>query len=462
MAKAVITNRIKKQVINSILSDVNDSDNNYYAAIGRSEDWNDSDVAPQAYNTGREERNFRLGMQSIKNITDIRMVVPRYNWSSGAIYSQYDDAAVGYPLQPYYVINDNNQVYMCLQQAKNAAGNALTSQNQPQGNTTGVPFGTADGYVWKFLYSISALDATKFVSANYMPVKLQGATDSDSPAADVEQLAVQTAAIKGQITGFALDSGGAGYTANPTVTVVGDGFSAKGQASTDGGQVTKVEIYDSSGNYTIGNSYTEASLVFTGGGSFTKPAKGRVILTKNQSPLGLGADPRDDLRATALMFNTKPEGAEAGDFIVNQDFRQVGLLKNPRVGPDSAGGEAIPFTEATGQVLKKLKFSTVGQVFTPDNTMIGSTSQVKALIDRVDSSFVWYHQTEVTGFGNFDSGESITEVDGNGTGTLNATFAPYVAGEIDSKTGDLLYLANRDAIIRDAGQTEDIKIVIQI
>ena len=94
MAKAVITNRIKKQVINSILSDVNDSDNNYYAAIGRSEDWNDSDVAPQAYNTGREERNFRLGMQSIKNITDIRMVVPRYNWSSGAIYSQYDDAAV--------------------------------------------------------------------------------------------------------------------------------------------------------------------------------------------------------------------------------------------------------------------------------------------------------------------------------------------------------------------------------
>ena len=46
-----------------------------------------------------------------------------------------------------------------------------------------------DSYILSLL-----LDATKFVSANYMPVKLQGATDSDSPAADIEQLAVQNAA----------------------------------------------------------------------------------------------------------------------------------------------------------------------------------------------------------------------------------------------------------------------------
>ena len=469
MAKAVITNRIKKQVINSILADVNDASNNYYAAIGRSEDWNDSDVAPLAYNSGREERNFRLGMQSVKNITDIRMVVPRYNWASGAIYSQYDDAQVGYPNQPYYVLNDNNQVYMCVQQAKNAAGSALVSNNQPSGNTTGEAFATADGYVWKFLYSISALDATKFVSANYMPVKLQGAVDSDSPAAEVEQLAVQNAAVKGQITGFQITSGGSGYTSNPTVSVIGDGIGAKGVASIDGGAVTKVEIYDSSGTYTQGSGYSEASLVFTGGGSFTSEATGRVILGQDQSPLGFGADPRDDLRSTAIMFNTKPDGDESGDFIVNQDFRQVGLLKNPRLDEDSAGsaatsldGLAAPFTESTGIALKKLKVSSFSQTMTPDNTIQGSLSQVKALIDRVDSSHIWYHQTEATGFGDFDSGESVNEIDGNGAGVLNATFAPYIKGELNNKTGDLMYVANRDAIVRDAGQTEDIKIVIQI
>lgn len=458
MAKAIITNRIKKQVIDSILTDVNDSDNNYYALVGRSEDWNDSDVAPDAYNSGREERNFRLGVQSAKNITDIRMVVPRYNWASGGIYSAYDDSQVGYPTQPYYVMNDNNQVYLCVQQAKNAAGNALTSTSQPAGNTTGTPFQTADGYIWKFLYSVSALDATKFISANFIPVKLQGATDSDSPAADVEQLAVQNAAIVGQITGVALDSGGAGYTSNPTATIVGDGTGAEVTVSIDGGQVTKFELVDSSGTLKLGQNYTEATVTLTGGGSFTKPAKGRVIITKNQVPLGLGADPRDDLRATSIMFNTKPDGTESGDFIVDQDFRQVGLLKNPKIDSDNG----TDFTESTGQGLKQLRFSSVSQSFTADNTIIGSTSQVKALIDRVDSSNVWYHQTEETGFGNFDSGEAITETDGNGSGTLNASFAPYIEPEFNSKTGDLLYVANRDAVTRDAGQTEDIKIVIQI
>ena len=81
MAKAVITNSIKKQVIASIQADVDSSANNYYAVVGRSEIWNATDTSPQAYNSGRDERNFRLGIQSAKNITDFRMVVPRYNWA---------------------------------------------------------------------------------------------------------------------------------------------------------------------------------------------------------------------------------------------------------------------------------------------------------------------------------------------------------------------------------------------
>lgn len=461
MAKAVITNRIKKQVITGLITDLDSSANNYYAVIGRSEIWNDSDVAPQAQNSGREERKFRNAIQSAKNITDRSMVVPRHNWASGAIYSPYDDAQVGYPNQAYYVINDNNQVYLCIQQAKTAAGSAKVSQNQPQGNTTGAPFQTADGYIWRFLYSISALDATKFVSANYMPVKLQGAVDSDSPAADVEQLAVQNAAIKGQVIGYALDSGGEGYQSNPTVTIVGDGTKAKGTASIDGGQVKKVELIDSSGSFTMGSGYTQAVLEFSGGGSFTKPAKGRVILAANQSPLGLGADPRDDLRATSIMFNSKPDGTESGDFIVEQDFRQVGLLKNPKV--DSDNGTA--FSESTGNGLYQLKRTSTSTEFTKDNIILGGTSQAKAIIDRVDSAngnLLWYHQTEATGFTPFSQGEAISETNGNGAGVLNNTASFNVAPEFNPQTGELLYIANRDAITRDAGQTEDIKIVIQI
>ena len=60
--------------------------------------------------------------------------------------------------------------HYCVQQAKNAAGSSLVSNNQPSGNTTGDAFATADGYVWKFLYCIGALTAAKFLSSNFLPV----------------------------------------------------------------------------------------------------------------------------------------------------------------------------------------------------------------------------------------------------------------------------------------------------
>ena len=451
---ATITNPLKKQVIDSLLTDFNDSDKNYFIGIGRSEDWNDSDTARTVINARWEERGFRNGLQSVKKVIDSTFVVPRYNWSSGAIYSAYDDKQVGYPTQTYYVMNDENQVYMCLQQSKDATGAAVVSTIQPSGNTTGTPFSTADGYIWKFLYSISAGDASKYIAANFLPIKLQGTTDSSSSASDVEQKAVQDAAIVGQITGYQIDSAGAGYTSNPTLTVVGNGTNAKASATISGSAVVKVEVLDSSGTLMFGSGYNNATVTVSGGGTPTKPASIRPVFATED---GLGADPRDDLRANGIMFTVKPDGTENDDFIVGNDFRQVGLIKNIK---DSAG--STDFTASTGIALKKLVFSAVTTAFTADATIVGGTSGARALVDKVDSSNVWYHQTDATGFSNFDSGEAVTEADGSGAGTLDATYAPYVTPEVTTTTGDVLYIDNRAAVTRASDQTEDIKIVIQI
>ena len=304
------------------------------------------------------------------------------------------------------------------------------------------------------MYSISAGDATKYIAANFLPIKLQGTTDSSSAASDVEQLAVQNAATSGQIIGYAVDSGGSGYTSNPTLTIVGNGTNAKASASISGSAVVTAEVLDSSGTLMFGSGYTNAIITVSGGGTPTKPAVIRPIFSEEG---GLGADPRNDLRANGVMFTVKPDGTENDDFIVGNDFRQVGLIKNIK---DSAGSDL--FTASTGIALKKLIFSAVTTGFTADNTIVGSTSGAKALIDKVDSSNVWYHQTDVTGFTNFDSGEAVTETDGSGAGTLNASFAPYVTPEVTTSTGDVLYIDNRAAVTRASDQTEDIKIVIQI
>ena len=471
---AVITDRLKKQLLVDTYRDFQDSDVYYYAGIGRSEDWNASDTPLTPSNTLRDDRNLRVGLQSVKNITDISFVVPRVNWSSGTVYSAYSDNQSGYPANAYYVMNDNQQVYVCLEQGKDNSNpvEANRSTVQPTGNTTGTPFKTADGYVWKFLYSIGALKASKFISSAFIPVqKVQdsaGATllldevgvDSDSPAEDVEQQLVQQAAIGGQITGYRVITNGSGYTSTPTVVIQGDGDSAQGVATVVGGQVTKVEILEDSAGAPVpnrlyfGSGYTYANVILSGGGADSAAEVIPVV----SSLKGLGADPREDLKSSAIMFNTKPNGTEEGDFIVGQDFRQIGLFRNLELADSSA-----LFTQATSRTLDKLELSAVTSgPFLIDQVIKGQTSQAQAYIDDVseDSDLIWIHQTEYTGFLSFDSGETIEIVEGGGSTT--ATIDKILPSVIDRHSGDLLYIDNRAPVIRSSDQTEDIKIVIQL
>ena len=463
---ATITAAMKRRFIDEFKNDADSASVNYYIGISRSEDWNDADTAPTPLNTEREQRNFRLGMQSVKQVANYSFVIPRVNWTSGTTFAAYNDAAEAHPTVPYYAMTENNAVYVCIRQGSNAAGVVQPSTVQPSGSSTKGLI-TSDGYAWKFLYTIGTLDASFYKSANFIPVKLQGATDGSSPATDVEQLAIQTAAITGrQIIGFSLDSGGAGYTSNPTVTITGDGHvastgGAKASAVQSGGAIVKIVLDDDSASglqvTRMGQGFNFASIALTGGGSPTKVATGKVIFGPKA---GLGKDPRDDLRARAIMFNAKPVGTEEGEFIVGNSFRQIGLLRNPL----KPNGDA--FTASDGNSLRRLQMAAITTVFTQRSVMTGGTSGAKAFVNKTDSDEIWYHQTEGTGFIQFQEAEAVTDAAG-GAGTTQAANTDgdtdaYVEPLVDKFTGDLLYIENRAAVTRAADQTEDIKVIIEI
>ena len=461
---AIITDKLKNLVVDLIKANDSDASNKYYAAIGRSEAWNDSDVSPTPLRTKSEENRFRNSMQSMKLVADVSLVIPRYNWSSGTFYSAYDDTQVG-NTNAYYVINANQQVYMVLRASVSATGTAVASTVEPTGNTTGTPFKTSDGYVWKFMYSISAVEANKFQSANFIPVKNIPFTNVNSSVAEVEQKAIQDKAIHGQIIGYGIESAGAGYGSAPTLTVQGNGSNAAATATISGGQVVKVEVADSSDASlkiaSFGSGYDYANVEVSGGGTPTKPAKVRPILASNG---GLGHDATVDFKASAIMFNAKPSGTETLDFVIGQDFRQVGLIKNPQVDSAGHGGNGVStaFTAATGRALRKLNFSAVNTAFGEDKTILGATSGAKAFIDKDSGNSVFYHQNDDTGFKSFQAGETINETDGTGQGVLDSAGAFETAFEVNPHTGELLYIDNRGAVTRSADQTEDIKIVIQV
>ena len=453
---AIITDRFKKEILLNLQKDIDSAANNYYVSVGRPIDWNGTDTAPTPTNAIRTIRDAQYNMTAIKNVEAHSFVIPRYSWSLGAIYQAYNDNSVGHPTNSFYVITDENNIYVCLEAGETALGQSVTSTVKPTGTLT-TAFETADGYVWKFLYSVGALRASQFLSANFMPVTKFGPFDSDDAADHVEQVGIQNAASAGEVVGYQVTSGGSGYTTVPTVEVIGNGVAANATATISGGAVTKINVKDSDGNKAHGRNFTQAYVKITGGngsGAVARPIIGPAA--------GFGADPRDDLKATAMMFTAKPAGDEGSNWVIGNDFRQVTLVKNIEI-PDS---DAL-YTGVTGNAMRRMKFSNISSSFSADKTILGSTSLANAYVVKSDSDEVWYIQDSDTKFEPFVEGEVISETDGSGAGTLDASgvdgdsFA-YINGDVDISTGEVMYIDNRAAIQRSADQTEDIKIIIQL
>ena len=205
----------------------------------------------------------------------------------------------------------------------------------------------------------------------------------------------------------------------------------------------------------MGTGYDYASIALSGGGG--SGATGTVIFGPKA---GFGADPSDDLRARAIMFNAKPVGTEEGEFIVGNSFRQIGLIRNPT---DSAGDA---FTASDGNALRRLAMPTISSAFTQRTIMTGTTSGAKAFVNKTDSDEIWYHQTEATGFTQFQEAEAVTDTSG-GAGVTQAAGTDadsdaYIEPKVDKYSGDLMYIENRAAVTRAADQTEDIKVIIEI
>ena len=467
---AIITRPFKKQLAQTVFNEVANTTNRYYIGIGRSEQWDSAETVPTPIVNDGTIRSVRHGLQSVKSTTDISYVVPRYNWSSGSLYQGYDDTFTGIPdINPYAVLTEDNQVYMCLQQAKNTAGTATTSTVKPDGVST-KPFKTSDGYVWKFLYTLTAARASAFLSANFLPCEkvLDSSRHNDLvdpgaalPPLTIQQALVQDSAVPGQIIGIALTSGGSGFTSTPDVVITGDGVRATATATVVNQVITKIEL-DSSTDSAIamGQGYNFASISFTNAGGGTGASARAIIGPSN----GLGADSRDDLLSSSLMFNTKPNGIEDSNFIVGQNFRQVALIKDPNHTSDSAA-DGPPFATSSGKVLRSLKLNATANANLLNTTIVGQASGAKAFVDEVDEDRIYFHQTTATGFGTFQEAEVI--IGGGISATLETAGADadaeaFERDDVDKLSGEILYIENRAPVTRSINQQEDLKVVITL
>lgn len=462
---AIISDKIKRLFLTQLFDEatgtkIGDSDNNYYIAVGKSQTWDPTgalDAATSPLPDEREEREFRYNVQSVKAIEAFSFVIPVNDWTANSQYAQYNDNVVGHPATPYYVRTADNNVYVCIRNGKDSLGNVQVSTVKPDHTDTTLPIET-DGYIWKYMYTISTADTNFFVTSNFMPVKY---VDSALPTDPYfGQYTIQNAAVPGQIIGYRVINGGLNYDSSDTLTIVGNGTGATARVVVDGSGVIKaVEVGDSANvgvsGYTplataMGSGYDYANVrVSTATGNDSADIV-PIFAHKN----GLGADAREDLRATSIMFHIKPEGSVDGTWVVGgQDYRQVALWRNPT---DSAGTK---FTGTSGTALRKLTVTEPipSSYDFSDNIRLSGDSNADAWIDFIEDSTVWYHQDEYTGFTPFRVGENVS------VGTYSRTVELHnIEPDVDRFSGDVFFVSNDAAQPRTTASTDDIKLVIKL
>jgi len=251
---------------------------NAYLFIGKASAWSGSfsdttipnpttAANPSSDTTANTSYSHWKDMIAAKKVSssDISHVVTRHNWTSGRVYQMYKDtethsnlissrtgqtvsnaggtATESTTMYPMYVMNTNFGIYKCLYNAETE----ISGSNYPKPSTVepthttstaGAPAAESDGYKWKYMYTISASEALKFVTSSYIPVKQlrdanaygntatagglgTGGVKNDGSA----QATIEYNTVDGALDIFVINTDGTGYTfeTGKTVTTTGSG-----------------------------------------------------------------------------------------------------------------------------------------------------------------------------------------------------------------------------------------------
>jgi hypothetical protein len=263
---AIITNKFRIHNAEQFVESFSEATPNiYYLGIGR----------PQAYTTSTrgDARTENEGsdtspitpVDSIKDefytfddllaakkiaSSDVSYVIPRRNWTTGTIYDYYrhdygnritgttnvqtaNSGAVSIWDATFYVVTGDYNVYKCLDNNSNA-----NSTIEPTGTSTSI-LSTADGYKWKYMYTLSASQQVSFLSTDFMAVT----TNST----------VSSAAVNGAISIVKIKAAGSGGTdgTHTGVAIKGDGSSGVATVTVSGGVVTAVTVTNVGSGYTF-------------------------------------------------------------------------------------------------------------------------------------------------------------------------------------------------------------------
>ena len=511
---AIITEQHRISLAKNFVDSVSTGKDTYYTFIGLpnatdyQSDWNTNPPAPK--DSFDQENDYWDTMIALKKITanNARLAVKRSSWTSGTTYDMYrNDIARTNVSKPsgatslyssnYYVVNDDYKVYICLFNGTDPENpNGRPSLNEPTFidlEPRGAGDG-ADGYIWKYLYTIKPSDIIKFVTTNYIPVPLDWETNSEysslrNNATNSGQLKVVTITNRGVAVGTP-------NTAITKVQIKGDGTGAEATiVINNDSKVDSITVTKGGSGYTYGTVDLSSANIQVG---TTAPLFNVIIPPKG----GHGYDIYRELGSTRVILYTRFENDTLNpDFIVGNQTARFGIVKNAQTNGSST---LLNVDRASALYAIKVSGSNHNSNTFPANATftqtigIGATAVGRvAAFDYTNNVLKYWQDRSIVGFNtngtqnpsptygfnvndftnvpatggslNLFCRGNVVPIDITFNGDYNTINNNYLGQsftnglsnpEVKKYSGDIIHVDNRPSTPRSVNQQEDVKVIL--
>ena len=485
---AVVTDQFRISNAANFVDSVLDTNNSYYVFLGLS---NPSTPNPGFGRNLSWPENPKDNFQYLSHYKDtslfgkkingknIRRVVPKVTWTSNTRYDMYRHDYSATNLTPnsstarlydsqYFVVNSDFNVYICLDNGSSGSfPKGGTSKDEPtftdlEPTAAG---NSGDGYIWKYLFSISPSDVIKFDSTEYIVVPNDWETSTDTQIQNVREAGDSTINFN-QIKKVYIENGGIGYNndndGTPIVNIVGDGSGAKVSLEITDGVITDATVTAGGSGYSYGMIDLSTLQPTDLDSNPNKAAKLIPIIPPSR---GHGYDIYKELGADRVLIYARFDDSTK-DFPIDTKFSQVGIIKNPT----SFTSQDVIFTASYDSETNVLKYYQDRSLYFNQTNMdhtdyvglgtVGSILSIESKkSDGSDANSVVLSNNTTSVDASF-SGSTLTigskEID------LGINFTEGLANpEINRNTGDIIYIDNRRLVTRDGKQKEDVKIILE-
>jgi hypothetical protein len=437
--------------------------------------------------------------------TDFVPMIDNIVWTTNTAYARYDNTKDLSNSQYFACVEPATvggyyHIYKCIDNANGATSTIAPDLQQL------APFTKADGYTWKYMYSISSSNYKKMATEDYIPVyaNTQIATQAynysgldvvvinnpgsgynvyndgtvrfaNSSAIQIDEAGLASLnyykdsglyifnsnSATGQLFSITASTGRYVYT-NAVINTTSI------EASATEYKIFPQVVFDTDGEAqpkaystinTFSNSIANVVIVDTGYGisratativSNSSYGSGASVYCIVNPPGGHGANPAVELRYDALGISGSFNKSESGNLPVDVLYNKVGIIRSPST-LNSNGSKGSAFTSNTFNAMSDFSVFP-SMTYTVGTTVVGNTSGAKGTVAFSNSSTLY-----LVGDKTFSNGEYVYDSSNNQTQiTINTL------GDIYTKDLLPLYIQNIADIARSNSHTETFKIVIQI